>query len=71
MPIKRWGVLNQTEAAKRLGVTREHLNRVLRGHRESRSLMKAYADLVAQAEKNPLAPKPNDASGQTERKTTN
>ena len=35
----------QTEAAKRLGVTRWHLNRVLRGHRESRSLTRRYHEL--------------------------
>lgn len=34
-----------TEAAKRLAVTREHLSRVLHGHRQSRSLSRRYAEL--------------------------
>ena len=37
--------VNQTQAAKKLGVTREHLNRVLRGHRQSRRLMAAFQKL--------------------------
>jgi predicted XRE-type DNA-binding protein len=37
--------LSQTAAAALLGVTREHLNRVLRGHRTSRRLMKQYRAL--------------------------
>ena len=37
--------LSQTAAAKKLGVTREHLNRVLRGHRHSRRLTSAYQKL--------------------------
>jgi len=35
----------QAAAAHRLGVTREHLNRVLRGHRQSRSLLRRYQAL--------------------------
>jgi hypothetical protein len=31
--------ISQQEKANRLGVTREHLNRVLRGHRISRRLV--------------------------------
>ncbi len=38
-------LVNQTAAAKKLGVTREHLNRVLRGHRHSRRLMSAWNEL--------------------------
>ena len=38
-------IVNQTAAAKKLGVTREHLNRVLRGHRQSRRLMNAWRKL--------------------------
>jgi hypothetical protein len=34
------------EAAERLGRTREHLSRVLHGHRPSRSLTRRYASLV-------------------------
>lgn len=37
--------LSQTLAAKKLGVTREHLNRVLRGHRQSRRLTTAFQKL--------------------------
>jgi plasmid maintenance system antidote protein VapI len=37
--------ISQTAAAKKLGVTREHLNRVLRGHRHSRRLMSAWQAL--------------------------
>ena len=36
---------SQRAAAQRLGVTREHLNRVLRGHRQSRSLIRRYQAL--------------------------
>jgi hypothetical protein len=35
--------------AHKLGVTREHLNRVLRGHRQSRSLLRRYDELMKQA----------------------
>lgn len=53
--------LTQTEAAKILGVTREHLNRVLRGHRASRRLLGRYTTLCAR--KSPAResqpPKPN------------
>jgi len=38
--------LPQGRAAKILGVTREHLNRVLNGKRESRRLIKAHRELV-------------------------
>lgn len=38
--------LTQGLAASRLGVTREHLNRVLRGHRQSKSLMQRYRQIV-------------------------
>jgi hypothetical protein len=38
--LSREGI-TQTEAAKRAGVTRWHLNRVLNGHRESRRLLDA------------------------------
>jgi CRP-like cAMP-binding protein len=34
------------DAARSLGVTREHLSRVIHGHRESRSLRDRYAALV-------------------------
>ena len=36
--------LSQGRAAELLGVTREHLNRVLRGHRQSRRLTRLYAE---------------------------
>jgi hypothetical protein len=36
----------QGAAAAKLGVTREHLNRVLRGHRISKRLMRDYRDLL-------------------------
>ncbi len=35
-----------TAAARLLGVTREHLSRVLHGHRISASLTRRYADLM-------------------------
>jgi transcriptional regulator with XRE-family HTH domain len=38
--------LTLTAAAKALGVTREHLSRVLHGHRESRSLLRRYAAMT-------------------------
>lgn len=34
-----------TAAAAALGVTREHLSRVIHGHRQSRSLLRRYAAL--------------------------
>ena len=37
-----------TESAKILGVTREHLSRVLHGHRDSRSLTSRYNNLQSQ-----------------------
>lgn len=37
---------SQKAAAQYLGVTREHLNRVLRGHRKSKRLLKAYRRLI-------------------------
>lgn len=37
--------LTQTRAARLLGVTVWHLNRVLRGHRESKSLTKRFREL--------------------------
>ena len=36
---------SQMAAAKKLGVTFEHLNRVLNGHRESRRLLAAIAKI--------------------------
>ncbi len=36
----------QSWAAVELGVTFEHLNRVLNGHRKSRSLMRRYNELM-------------------------
>lgn len=42
-PLRR--LVNQTQAASLLGVTREHLNRVLNGHRESRRLLAAWEKL--------------------------
>lgn len=40
---------SQTWAARQLGVTREHLNRVLRGRRESRRLLVRYRALKKEA----------------------
>jgi len=40
----------QSEAAKTLGVTFEHLNRVLNGHRESGSLLKKLEDMPVREE---------------------
>ena len=45
--------LTQTAAAKALGVTREHLNRVLRGHRHSRRLLTRYHALTSPRRKTP------------------
>lgn len=39
----RQTALTLTAAAKMLGVTREHLSRVLHGHRQSRRLLQRYA----------------------------
>lgn len=47
MPRKPIEPISQGEAARRLGVTREHLNRVLNGHRESRSLIARYRELLS------------------------
>jgi hypothetical protein len=41
--------LSQVRAAKILGVTREHLNRVLRGHRSSHSLLSRHQKLLKEA----------------------
>jgi predicted XRE-type DNA-binding protein len=43
--------LSQAESARRLGVTRFHLNRVLRGHIVSRSLTSRYQALQEEARK--------------------
>ncbi len=40
--------LTQTAAAKRLGVTKWHLNRVLRGHVSSIRLTRRYNELLSQ-----------------------
>jgi hypothetical protein len=40
--------LSQAEAARRLQVSKFHLNRVLRGHRQSRSLTRRYHALMSQ-----------------------
>jgi len=45
----RRGRLSQGRSAKLLGVTREHLNRVLNGKRESRRLIQAYRKLTGGA----------------------
>lgn len=39
--------LSVTQAALLLGVTREHLSRVIHGHRASRRLLARYRDLMA------------------------
>lgn len=46
--------LTQTAAAKKLGVSREHLNRVLLGHRSSKSLLRKYNRLIASRRQTPL-----------------
>lgn len=38
--------LTQTEASRRLGVCLWHLNKVLNGHRQSKSLTARYHELV-------------------------
>jgi hypothetical protein len=43
--------MTQTRAAAVLGVTREHLNRVLRGRRQSRSLLARWESLKAEQTK--------------------
>ena len=45
---KRTRGLTQARAAKILGVSRGHLNYVLRGHRASEKLARRYAALLAQ-----------------------
>lgn len=40
------GGLYLTDAARTLGVSREHLSRVLHGHRQSRSLTKRFTSLL-------------------------
>jgi len=47
--LKRRGWTHQA-AATELGVTYEHLNRVLNGHRESASLLAAVANLPKRQE---------------------
>jgi len=47
---------SQGELAIQLGVTREHLNRVLRGRRPSKRLLKAYRALVGQPSRLSRAP---------------
>lgn len=42
MSSKGW---SQRSAAPKLGVTYEHLNRVLMGHRESRRLLRAILEM--------------------------
>jgi hypothetical protein len=42
---EREGVLTRAEAAQELRVSREHLNRVLNGHRHSARLIARYRDL--------------------------
>ena len=48
IPTHKPKALTTAAAARILGVTREHLSRVLHGHRESRSLRRRYADLAEQ-----------------------
>jgi DNA-binding XRE family transcriptional regulator len=50
--------MSQTKAAAALGVTREHLNRVLRGHRQSPPLLARFAAM--QGEEDKRRPPPND-----------
>jgi hypothetical protein len=38
--------ISQRRAARILGVTQEHLNRVLRGHRQSKRLLALHAELM-------------------------
>lgn len=40
--------LTTSMAARSLGVTREHLSRVLHGHRQSRRLLARHAELLRQ-----------------------
>ena len=40
--VKPKSIITTTDAARTLGVTREHLSRVLHGHRQSRSLSSRY-----------------------------
>lgn len=47
--------ISQAKAARILGVTRWHLNRVLNGHRQSRSLTAKFIALQEQAA-NPTTP---------------
>lgn len=42
--------ISQRKAAETLGVTFEHLNRVLNGHRESARLLKDVAELSSKKE---------------------
>jgi len=42
----RLSEIDVTTAAMRLGVTREHLSRVLHGHRESRDLLRRVMELT-------------------------
>lgn len=44
--VGRFGESAQAVQARILGVTREHLNRVLNGHRQSRRLRAGYNRLV-------------------------
>lgn len=42
--------ITQAEAAERLGVSLWHLNRVLRGHRISRRILRGIAEMTAAEE---------------------
>lgn len=55
-------MMSQARAARILGTSREHLNRVLNGHRKSRRLVALYRDLMAHAAQagDRSKPKPNN-----------
>lgn len=54
-PAKTPGPLSQRAAAKKLGVSLWHLNRVLRGHRASKRLLARYTALQAASAATPTA----------------
>ena len=49
-PFRKSSGISLTEAARHLGVTREHLSRVMHGHRVSARLLKRYSELQTKAE---------------------
>jgi|GEM_PF-2898706 transcriptional regulator with XRE-family HTH domain len=63
------GRISQRRAARILGVTQEHLNRVLRGHRKSERLLAHYSELMTLQGRETQAGRPNEQTKKEERQT--